>query len=188
MSKRYLVGVISLVLFLTLAIEVSGQGIPRRAAQAVLNGRIWFKSGGTRTPLGEVSATTFSKIGLKLEMSGNGYRTIPMDSQTRQYATFMIDCSDSKLKVILFGYRTRPDGGGRFSIAERFRVSSPSSIHEVEWLSGYVGQPVSIADLSHLRGELIDNSFLTLATATMDGFHYWRFDLDGLEVQESLCP
>ena len=187
MSTRYLVGAV-VVLSLTLAVEVSGQVIPRRVTQSVLHGRMWLKSGGTRTPLGEVSSTTFSKIGLKLEMSGNGYRTIPMDSQTSQYATFTVDCSDSKLKVILFGYRTRPDGSARFSIAERFRVSSPSSIHEVGWVSGYIGQPVSIADLSHLRGQLIDHSFLTLATATMDGFHYWRFDLDGLEVQESLCP
>ena len=177
---------IVILLSLTFVIEASCQTISQREVQRALNGLIWIETGGSRTPLGEITNTSFTKMGVEIEPAGNGYRTKQPTRRffgdNQRYSALMISCYNARLQIIIVGYRIRSGVG-------KILIDGQPNIFPIEFESDYISNgPVSMANLTHFRGTLRNSSRLIMEVLLNSGVRYWRFDLSGLEVQESLCP
>ena len=160
-----------------------------------LSGQTWIRIGGDLNPMGERNPVAFAKLGLLIEGS-----THPFTDAT---ALLVIQCTTATpppVSVVLNDgpYLRRAEGQARIvpRLPHGSDAPKPEPPHAIRWSAS---GNISLAFLSgeeskvdpqyvDLRQELQDGDTLTISVDTSSGTLYYRFSLDGFEVQENLCP
>lgn len=158
------------------------ESLPRPAVTS--RPSVWLKTGGGTDPLGRLEPIQFARLGRAVERIRSPY------SDAR--ATITIICKDSPPTIAFAAYDGPPllrdvDGEARIDDGQ---------VHPID-LVGLTGRWVTFLaggvtlidpEFPDLREELRAGDSLTVAASTIVGRVYFRFALDGLEVQENLCP
>lgn len=181
MMGRLIVGGL---LFLLMPLSVNAQRIPRSQARSMLDGETWATTGGY-DPVGSYSPIVYSKFGQLLDSNGN-----VRDRRRTQFATFSINCRNDPPALLILSVGSTFRSGDGQSLIQSTSVAEP---YQFEWKtpvfsSDVSGKSIAEADFSELREEFKAGDTFTVSASTTEGTIYWRFNLSGFEVQESLCP
>lgn len=160
-----------------------------------LSGQAWIRIGGDLNPMGERNPVTFAKLGLLI-----GGSTFPFTDAT---ALLLIQCTTATPPPVSVALHDGPSlrrAEGQARIAPQLPLGSDASPsrppHAIRWgTSGDISlaflsrdEPMGDPEYVDLRHELQEGDILTDSVDTSSGTLYYRFSLDGFEIQENLCP
>ena len=159
-----------------------------------LSGQSWLKVGGDLNPLGERNPVAFAKLGRLIE--GTTYRFTDVTA----FLTIHCTATPAPVSVVLNNgpYLRSEEGQARIDprLPPGTDAASPGPLHTIRWsasrnyILAFLSLEPSLADPKpvDLREELRGGATLTVSMVTSSGTLYYRFNLDGFEVQENLCP
>ena len=159
-----------------------------------LYGQAWIKVGGDPNPMGERNPVAFAKLGRLIEGATNRFPDVA--------ALLTIHCTATPAPVsvaLVEGPYLRSEEG-QARIDPRLPLSADTSstgpLHSIRWSASpntvlavlSLGPSLADPESVDLRMELRKGAALTVSVVTSSGTLYYRFNLEGFEVQEHLCP